>query len=182
VSPRRWIHRQLQRPIAGHERSTATVCGLLLLLAAAGLILTSHTNPPTVESRPPARPSLASTPATRGEARSRWTTATAADAKSTATTFLHGYLAYLYGQAPATQVRDASGAFVGYLEHARGEVPPGIKTLHPHVVSVTVSPQAPGHAIATAIVTDAEVVHYPIRLLLAEGSPGWQVTGLESTP
>ncbi len=181
MSPRRWIHRQLQRPIVGHERSTATVCGLLLLLAAAGLILTSP-NPPAVESRRPARPRLASTPATRREAKSRWTTATAADAKSTATKFLHGYLAYLYGQAPASQVRDASGAFVGYLEHARGEVPPGIKALHPHVVSLAVSPQAPGHAIATAIVTDAEVVHYPIRLLLTEGSPGWQVTGLESTP
>lgn len=180
MSARRWIRRQLERPIAGHERSTVAVCGLLLLLAAAGLILTSPSRP-AVESRRPARPATASAPA-RGEARSRWTPAIAAEAKATAGTFLHGYLAYLYGQAPASQVKDASGAFVGSLEHARGEVPPGIKALHPRVVSLAVSPQPPGHAIATALVTDAEVVHYPIRLLLTEGSPGWQVTGLESTP
>jgi hypothetical protein len=181
VSPRRWIRRQLQRPIAGHERSTATVCGLLLLLAAATLILTSP-NRPAVESRRPASPSLASTPATRGEARPQWTPAIAAEAKSTAATFLHGYLAYLYGQAPASQVKDATWTFVGSLEHARGEVPPGIKALHPRVVSLAVSPLPPGHAIATALVSDAEVVNYPIRLRLTEGSPGWQITGLEGTP
>jgi hypothetical protein len=180
VSPRRWIRRQLERPIAGHERSTTTVCGLLLLLAAAGLILTSPSRP-AVESRRPAHLTTASAPA-RGEATSRWTPAIAAEAKATAATFLHGYLAYLYGQAPASQVKDATGAFVGSLEHARGEVPPGIKALHPRVVSLAVSPQPPGHAIATALVTDAEVVHYPIRLLLTESSPGWQVTGLEGTP
>ena len=180
MSPRRWIRRQLERPIAGHERSTTTVCGLLLLLAAAGLILTSPSRP-AVESRRPAHLTTASAPA-RGEATSRWTPAIAAEAKATAATFLHGYLAYLYGQAPASQVKDASGAFVGSLEHARGEVPPGIKALHPRVVSLAVSPQPPGHAIATALVTDAEVVHYPIRLLLTESSPGWQVTGLEGTP
>lgn len=181
MSPRRWIRRQLQRPIAGHERSTATVCGLLLLLAGAGLILTSPSRP-AVERRRPAHPTTASIPAARGEARPRWTPAIAAEAKSTAATFLQGYLAYLYGQAPASQVKDASGAFVGSLEHARGEVPPGIKALHPRIVSLAVSPQPPGHAIATALVTDAEVVHYPIRLLLTESSPGWQVTGLEGTP
>ncbi|HTU31505.1 MAG TPA: hypothetical protein VMF07_19090 [Solirubrobacteraceae bacterium] len=180
MSPRRWIRRQLQRPIAGHERSTAAVCGLLLLLVAAGLILTSPRRP-AVESRRPVRPSLASTPSTRGQARPRWTPAIAAEAKATAATFLHGYLAYLYGHAPASQVNDASGPLVGSLEHARGEVPPGIKALHPRLVSVAVSPQAPGHAIATALVTDAEVVHYPIRLVLSKGSAGWQVTGLEGT-
>ncbi|HTZ65628.1 MAG TPA: hypothetical protein VMB51_16125 [Solirubrobacteraceae bacterium] len=181
MSPRRWIRRQLQRPIAGHERSTATVCGLLLLLAAAGLILTSPSRP-ALESHRPAHPTTASTPAARGQPSPRWTPAIAAEANATAATFLHGYLAYLYGHALASQVKDASGAFVGSLEHARGEVPPGIKALHPRVVSLAVSPLPPGHAIATALVTDAEVVHYPIRLLLAEGSPGWQVTGLEGTP
>ncbi len=180
MSPRRWIRRQLERPVAGHERSTAAVCGLLLMLAAAGLILTSPSRP-AVESRRPAHPATASAPA-RGEANSRWTPATAAEAKGTAGTFLHGYLAYLYGQAPASQVKDATGPFVASLEHARREVPPGIKALHPRVVSLAVSPQPPGHAIATALVTDAEVVHYPIRLLLTESSPGWQVTGLEGTP
>ena len=105
-----------------------------------------------------------------------------AEAKATAVTFLHGYLAYLYGKAKASQIKDASGDFVGSLEHARAEVPPGIKALHPRVVSVDVSAQAPGHAIATALVSDAEVVHYPIRLVLTESAPGWQVSGLQGTP
>lgn len=181
MSPRGWIRRQLQRPIAGHERSTATVCGLLLLLAAAGLILTSPSRPTVASSRP--RPTTTSARThRRGEATARWTPAIAAEAKSNAATFLRGYLAYLYGQAPASKVKDASGVFVGSLEHARGEVPPGIKALHPRVVSLAVSPQPPAHAIATALVTDAEVVHYPIRLLLTESPAGWQVTGLEGTP
>ncbi len=182
MSPRRWIRRhQLQRPIAGHERSTATVCGLLLIVAAAGLILTSP-NRQNLDSYRPAPPTTASTPAARGEARPRWTPAIAFEAKSTAATFLHGYLAYLYGHAPASQVKDATSAFVGSLEHARVEVPPGIKALHPRLLSVAVSPLPPGRAIATALVTDAEVLHYPIRLLLTEGSHGWQATGLEGTP
>lgn len=181
MSPRSWIRRQLQRPIAGHERSTATVCGLLLLLAAAAVILTSP-NRPAVESSRPSHPATAGTPATQREAGPRWTPAIAAAAKSSAATFLHGYLAYLYGQGPASQVKDASGAFVASLEHARAEVPPGIKALHPGMVSLTVASQPPGAAIATALVSDAEVVHYPIRLLLTESSSGWQVTRLEGTP
>jgi len=180
MSRRGWIRRQLGRPIAGHERSTATVCGLLLLLAAAALILTSPSRPAVERSRR-ARPTTASAPA-RVEARSRWTPAVAADAKATAATFLHGYLAYLYGQAPASRIEDASTGFVGSLEHARPEVPPGIRALHPRVVSVDVSPQAPGDAMATALVGDAEVVRYPIRLVLTEDEPGWQVSGLEGSP
>lgn len=182
MSPRRWIRRQLERPIAGHERSTATVCGLIFAVAAAGLILTSPSHP-TLESSRRGHPTKATaTTREQGEAKPWWTPAIAADARSTAATFLHGYLAYLYGQAPASQVTDASAAFVGALEHARGEVPPGVNGLHPRVVSLDVSPQPPGHAIATALVSDAEVVHYPIRLALTEGSRGWLVSGLEGTP
>jgi hypothetical protein len=179
MSPRGWIRRQLDRPLAGHELRAAAVCGLLLL-AAAGLILTSPTHS-RIGSDEHAR-STTRTVAASGELIPRWTPAVAAETKATAETFLAGYLAYLYGRAPARQVKDAAGDFVLALERERQQVPPGIRALHPRVVGVDVSPQAPGRAIAVALVSDAEVVHYPIRLILAQTGSAWRVSGLESTP
>jgi hypothetical protein len=177
-----WIARllQLDKPIAGRERSIATVCGLLLLLGAAGLILTSPTHS-AVGSSERARPRTLTLSAS-GTAPRRSTAAVGAHAKATAERFLAGYLAYVYGRAPASRVRDATVAFAGSLEHQPQRVPPGIRALRPRLVSVTVSLQGPGRVIASALVSDAEVVHYPIRLLLTDNGAGWRVSGLESTP
>jgi hypothetical protein len=175
MSTRSWVQRQLNRPIAGRERSTATACGLLVLLAAAGLILTGPTHSAGRSSDRP-RTITAS-----GEATPSWTPTAAGETKATAEKFLAGYVAYLYGQAPASQVKDATRDFVSALEGERRQVPPGIRALHPHVVAVQVSPQAPGRALATALVSDAEVVRYPIRLLLTQTGGRWRVSGLEAT-
>jgi hypothetical protein len=175
-----WMRRQLDRPIAGHKRTTATVRGLLLALAAAGLILTSPTHSSTGRRGEPARSTTRSVTASGG-ATWRWTPADAAEATARAQAFLDGYLLYLYGQAPAGQVKDATAGFARALERERRVVPPGIRALHPRVVAVHISPQAPGRAIATALVSDAEVVHYPIRLVLTETAGHWRVDGQEST-
>lgn len=174
-----WIRRQLDRPLTGHERSAATVCGLLLLLAAAGLILTSPTHS-AVGSSERARPTTRTGTAS-GEAIPPWTPAVAAETKATTETFLAGYLAYLYGSAPASQVKDSTGGFVRALEREWLQVPPGIRALHPRVIGVSVSQQTPGRAIATALVSDAEVVHYPIHLILTQTGSRWRVSGLEAT-
>ncbi len=165
MSARGWIRRQLDRPIAGREGRTATVCGLLLLLAAAGLVLT---RPSPLHCRRRQRSGPHPGVHASGRVAQRWTPAIAAATRSTAETFLAGYLAYLYGQAPASAVKDATEAFVDALEHEPLRVPPGIRALHPRIVSVIVSPQAPGRAIAAAVVSDGEVVHYPIGLILTQ--------------
>lgn len=173
------VGRQLDRPTAGRARSTATVCGLLLALAAAGLILTSPTHPSTVPGTQPARTTTHTITAS-GEAIRRWTPADAAAAGVSVRTFLGGYLPYLYGQAPAGQVKDATAGFVGALKRERRMVPPGIRALHPRVVAIGVSPQAAGHAIASAMVSDGEVVRYPIGLALTQTARRWLVSGLQS--
>jgi hypothetical protein len=164
--------------MSGHERSTFALCGLIVVVAVAGLILTSPThsnlaNPEAHRTAAYADPGSYTTP--------QWTPASEADTKATAETFLSGYLAYLYGQAAASQVRDATGSFVHSLERGHLQVPPGIRALHPRVVSLDVSPRGPGRVLAVALVGDAEVVHYPIRLVLTESARGWRVSGLEAT-
>ncbi len=179
MSPRSWIGHQLEQLLAEHRHRAATVCGLLLLLAAVGLVLNRPDTSAVVGSEQANR-----TPALHasGSAAPRWTLATSAATKSTAERFLAGYLAYLYGRAPASTVQDATGAFVRILQHEPLRVPPGIRGLHPRVVGVNVSPQPPGRAIALALVSDAEVVHYPIRLTLTQTGSRWRVSGLQGTP
>ena len=171
-----WVRRRLDRPIAGHERLTVTLCGLLLALAAAGLILTAPTH--SSAHRPgdahTARSAVAAS-------RWRWTPADAAAATASARAFLAGYLPYVYGQAPAVQVRDTTAALVRSLQRERRVVPPGITGLHPHVVALAVSPQEARDALAVAVVSDGEVVHYPVRVALTEAAKRWVVSGLESS-
>jgi hypothetical protein len=176
MRPLRWIRRQFEEPIAGREHSSTTVCGLLLALAA-GLILTSSTHPGAVPRTRPARGT--STVAASGEASWRWRPADAAAATASARRFLDGYLPCLYGQTPVDHVKDATAGFLRGLQRERRMVPPGITALHPHLVAIHVSPQAPGQAVGIALVSDGEVVHYPIRLLLAETGKRWLVGGLE---
>lgn len=173
-----WGRWQLDRLIVDRERSGTTVCGLLLALAAAGLILTGPTRPSAVRRTEPTR-AITSNVAANGEAVRRWTPADDDAAAATARAFLDGYLPYLYGQAPAGRVEDATTGFARALERGRRVVPPGIRTLHPRVVAIHASPLEPGHAIASALVSDGEVVQYPIRLVLTETARRWLVSGLE---
>ncbi len=167
----------MSAPTVGRERRRAIICGLLVLLVAVGLILTTGRHS-VVAASERARPTQTAT----RETNSRWTAQAAAETKATAETFLAGYLAYLYGHAPASQVKDGTGAFVRALEGERLHVPPGIRALHARVVGIDVSPQAPGHAVAGALVSDAEVVRYPIRLILTQAGGRWRVSGLEQAP
>jgi hypothetical protein len=174
---RGWFRYRLDRQVAGRQCSTVTACGLLLALATAGLILTSPTHSPVGGSEPARR---TSTVIASGGGAPYWALADAAKIRSVTETFLAGYLAYLYGQAPASQVKDATPTFARTLERKRLQVPPGIRVLHPRVVGIQVSPRAPGRVIATALVSDTEVVHYPIRLALTDSASAWRVSGLES--
>ena len=179
MTPHHGIRRSSERPIAWYKRTSTAVCWLLVLLAAVGLTLTSSPHPTRERSRRAV--SNMSRPAPpHGRTTRRWTPGIAVDAKATAVVFLHGYLAYLYGHAPASHIRDASRELARALEQT--QAPPGIKALHPRLVTLAVSPRAPGDAIATALVSDTPVIHYPIRLILREHGSGWRVSGLAGTP
>lgn len=177
MSPRRWIRRQLDRPIAGHEHRTATVCVLLLVVAVAGLILTAPSRPVEAPENSHTKLTIHTSSAPPLE----WTPENAADAKDAAETFLGAYLAFLYGQAPASTI-DTTAAFGRSLQQAPHRVPPGIGELHPRVVSLQVSAHGSSEALALALVSDGEVVHYPIRLVLTDGGGRWLVSGLGSAP
>jgi hypothetical protein len=178
MRPLRWIRRQLDRSIAGHEHSTATVCGLLLLIAAAGLILTTPSHP-SVQAREhtPSKPTQASSAPS-----ARWTPGNATDTKAVAEAFLGSYLVVLYGQGPASQVKDATAAFVRSLQQGPRRVPPGIRGLHPRIVSLQITPQESSGAVALALVSDGEVVRYPVRVVLTDSGGRWLVSSVESTP
>lgn len=180
MSPGGWIRRQLDRPIGESERRAAFTVVTVVLIAATLLLAMTSTGVPAARHARGPRANRTPIVHARDDTATRWTPAVAATARSTAETFLAGYLPFLYGQVPVSAVRDATGAFVGALEHTPMRVPPGIRRLHPRVVGVTVSRQGPSGAIAVALVGDAEVVHYPIRLILTQSGSHWRVAGLEA--
>lgn len=170
-----WLRRQLDRPLAAHERRVATVL-LAVVLAAASAAL--------VRTRP-------ASSATRTRDRSRIAQATAQLPNAAAAVvpqqvtrtvdgFLVGYLRYLYGHGPASRVENATAAFSRSLEQHPPRVPPGLRALHPRVLRLIAAPAPAGEIALTAIVADGDVVHYRISLLVTGSGGGWRVSGLDT--
>jgi hypothetical protein len=84
-----------------------------------------------------------------------------------ARTFLNGYLGYLYGQGPASSVRDAVPALSRLLADRRLIVPPAMRNLRPRVLTLSSAPASPGRIGVNATVNDGELSSYQLKLILA---------------
>jgi hypothetical protein len=157
------------RPIADRERRTAMATVAVLL--AASTILLAATRP-AAQSRhlPPRRPAASPASASRPSTPAGHATlsvSVAPVAARTARGFLVGYLAYLYGRAPATAVRDATRVLLRSLRAHPPLVSPAMRARHPRVLSLHTTPAPAGLVGVSALVNDGELVSYPVGLLLA---------------
>lgn len=166
-----WTRRQLDRPIGESERRAALTTITVGVIAAALLLAMSSTGvPATQQARDPHQPASTVSTAAAG--------APPTDALSTARRFLDGYLAFAYGRGPARAVKYTTGSLAAALRKRAGTVPPALHALHPRVLALRAS-DASGRAIlVTALVTDGEVVAYPLRVMLVLRGGRYLVTGL----
>jgi hypothetical protein len=153
-----WIIRQLERRLALSERQVAFTATAILLLAATLLLAMTSIGVPSRSSAPvatvPATPVRQAPPPPRRQA------------LEVAGRFLHGYLAFVYGQQPASAVADTTGGFLVALARRSRPAPPALRRLHPQIVSLKVGPSTGSATAVDAMVKDGEVLAYPITMLL----------------
>lgn len=170
-----WIRQQRDRPIAEHERRTAMAAVVVLLAAVA--VLFTLTQPASQASRAAqVSTRAATTPAATVE---HHTLALTSEAEQTARRFLAGYLAYTYGQAPASRITDATRSLIAFLQAHPPRVPPAARARRPRIVSLRPATAPTGEITLTAVVNDGGLIDYPIGLLLASEHGRLLVTGLD---
>jgi hypothetical protein len=163
-----WLISLRDRPIAERERHTALTV-VAVLLAASAVLLTA-TRPVGRPHYPASRrPGVAVRSAPRpvptsGAGNAAPVTPVAA---RVAQRFLAGYLAYLYGHAPATAVRDATPALLRSLRAHPPLVPPAMRARSPRVLSLHPAPAPLGSVGVSALVNAGELASYQVVVLLA---------------
>lgn len=100
-------------------------------------------------------------------------------AKRAALRFLAGYLPFLYGRGSARSIDAVTPGLRRQLGPMRGLVTPVERRRHPRVISLTAVGQAPAGALATALVADAGVTTYALRITLRAGPNGWLAIGVD---
>ena len=164
-----WLTALRNRPLAERECRTAIVV-VAVLLAAGAILLAAfrpagHPNhdpaprrpvaPAARASRPPAAPDPSAHVAPVGPVAAR-----------VARRFLAGYLAYVYGQAPAAAITDAVPALVRSLRARPPLVSPAMRARHPRVMAIRPTPAPAGMVAVSALVGDGELADYTVGLLL----------------
>lgn len=101
-------------------------------------------------------------------------------AASAARTFLSGYLAFIYGHAPAAQIQDASPQLIALISKARpAPEAPGAGAPHPKVLALGAQ-EASGRILhLTALISDG-IDRYPLGFVLVHEPGGWETTQLSS--
>ena len=175
-----WLTSLRDRPIAESERRTA-MAAVVVLLAAAALLL-ALTRPDGQRQRTIERPSPSparSASAVHAQAPETSTAPLTPAVARTARLFLAGYLAYLYGHTPASQIKDATAALLHSLEAHPPRVSPGMRSREARLVSLHTTQAPSGLLGVSALVTDGGLVDYSIGLLLAPRGGRLLVSGLD---
>lgn len=154
------------------RRGALLVVGVLAAVLAVGLVIASRTGG---HSAPARKERLVGLPAPRPL--SAFPHAPDPAAAGAARTFLSGYLAYLYGQADTSQIRQASPQLIATLPLKRLTVNPAALHLHPAVVAL--GAREPGGSVlhVAALISDG-VSRYPIQFVMVHEQRGWDATQL----
>jgi len=175
-----WLTSLRDRPIAESERRTA-MAAVAVLLAATALLL-ALTRPDGQRQRTVERPSPSparSASAVRAHAPESSPAPLTPRIARTTNLFLAGYLAYLYGHTPASQIKDATAALLHSLEAHPPRVSPGMRSREARLVSLHTTQAPSGLLGVSALVTDGGLVDYSIGLLLAPRGGRLLVSGLD---
>lgn len=177
-----WVRRLRDRPIAERERRTALTVVAVLLAASAVLLSATR---PAGRPRYPAsrRPGVAirSTPRPTPTSGARNAAPVAPTPARVAQRFLAGYLAYLYGHAPITAIRDATPGLLRSLRAHPPLVPPAMRARSPRVLSLHPAPAPLGSVGVSALVNDGELASYQVVVLLAPKHGRLLVSTVEGT-
>jgi hypothetical protein len=157
----RWLR---DRPIAERERR-ATIAGVAVLLLASAVLFTASMPAGRTRHPAPRKPVASANGAPRSPIPEGGTASDAA-ASRTAHDFLAGYLAYLYGHAPASAVIRATQALSHSLLAHPPIVSPGVLAHHPRVLSLRGARAPLGLIGVSALVNDGELASYRVRLIL----------------
>lgn len=183
MSPASWVRRQRDRPLTEHERRTALVATVVVLIAAAlGLASTrplAHGTPAhaaTVKTTPTA-PDPPSQPTPEPTASGELSPVAAQASRA----FLVGYLAYTCGRAPARRITDATGGLLAALAEHPPRVSPAMRSAYPRVVELHVAPAPPGEVGVGAVVNGGGLIDYTLGLILAPRGGRLLVTALEQS-
>ena len=178
-----WLTSLRDRPIADGERGAAMATVTVLLIAAAILLVLSQPEPGgrsrRTSRRHPAPSVVQSAPAPRARASENVTASLTLGVARAADLFLTGYLGYLYGHTPASQVKGATTALVRSLQADRPRVSPVMRTRQARVLALHTIPAPSWLVGVSALVNDGGLVDYSIGLLLAPRGGRLLVSGLE---
>ena len=182
-----WLVALRDRPLAERERHHALLAVAALLIATTMLLALTgaRQNPPhrTHAESAAARaavPRLESSSATTAGTMPRESTIVPVSALRTARLFLDGYLAYLYGHAPASAVRGATRGLVRSLETHPPRVSLDMRARRPRVLALHPMPAPPGLVAVSAVVNDGGLEDYPVGLLIARQHGRLLVAELEN--
>jgi hypothetical protein len=173
-----WLTSLRDRPIAESERGAAMATVTVLLIAAAILLVLFQPGGQSRLTTERPSPSLRSAPVIRAPAPATSTAPLTPAVARTSRLFLSGYLAYLYGHTPASQIKGATPELVHSLEDHPPRVSPGMRSREARLVSLHTTPAPSGLLGVSVLVTDGGLVDYPIGLLLASRGGRLLVTGL----
>ncbi len=175
-----WLTSLRDRPIAESERGAAMATVTVLLIAAAILLALSRPGGrPRRTSRPhPAASVVRSAPSSHTRASENVTAPLTPALARAADLFLAGYLPYLYGHTPASQIKGATPELLRSLEDHPPRVSPGMRSREARLVSLHTTPAPSGLDGVSVLVTDGGLIDYPIGLLLASRSGRLLVIGL----
>jgi hypothetical protein len=170
------------RPVAGHERRAALTVVVVLLAASTTLLAATrpsrHRAAPQETTTSIAKAARSPTPAGRPTA--AHSARVAPVAARVAHRFLTGYLAYLYGHAPAAALTDAVPRLVRALRARPPLVPPAMRARHPRLLALRPMPAPAGMVGISALVNDGELADYSIGLLLGREHGRLLVDAVES--
>ncbi|MFI4977439.1 MAG: hypothetical protein ACHQC8_01985 [Solirubrobacterales bacterium] len=176
-----WLISLRDRPIAESERGAAMATVTVLLIAATILLALSQ---PGGQSRRTSQRRASSSvvqnrPSVDRRASENGTAPLTSELARAANLFLAGYLGYLYGRVPASQVKGATTALLRSLRSHRPRVSPGMRARRPRIVALHSTPAPSGLLVVSALVNDGGLVNYSIGLLLVPRGGRLLVSGLE---
>ena len=189
----------LHRPLRDGDRPRLFAIAVALIVAGVAVLSVlddagpsrplDHTRRPvavsTATSAPgPSTDSLALPEAAPSEeglpvAATRTTAERIAEAKRIARRFLTGYLAYSYGQGPASRIRALAPALERSLAQNPPRVPDRERAREPRVKLIQTNGVSPAAASLLALVDDG-ARSYTLALSLEHGAAGWTVTDVRS--
>ena len=160
------------RPLAEQERPMLLLAVAVVLTASALLLAITR---PTAGTHPHRLGARHHTLAAQG------TGATLSPAAArVCERFLAGYLAYLYGHAPAAVIRDAAPPLLHTLERDELRVSPAMRAAHPRLLKLTSNPAGHGQFAVSALINDGALIDYRIGLLLTVSGGRLRVSAVEA--